>query len=96
MQLVVTLWDVNDNTPQFSVANQLASLPESAEVERIILVVGAEDQDEGSNGEITFDIIGGNDQGTFVVICMYVRTGNDVCPCKTVIVIALYSSHRVE
>lgn len=63
MQLVVTLWDVNDNTPQFSEASQLVSLQESAEGERIILVVRAEDQDTGSNGDITFDIIGGNEQG---------------------------------
>ena len=63
MQLVVTLWDVNDNTPQFSEASELVSLLESAEEERIILVVMAVDLDAGSNGEITYDIIGGNEQG---------------------------------
>ena len=91
---MVTLLDVNDNTPQFSVANDLVSLPESAEVERIILVVGAEDLDEGSNAEITYDIIGGNDQG---IILQYGYVLVHVRISKTAIVIALYSvQNRVK
>ena len=64
VQLVVSLMDENDNTPQFTLLpGDMPVVPENALVGRIVAVVGASDADQGSNAELTYTITGGSGQG---------------------------------
>ena len=51
----VTVLDANDNAPVFDRAVYKASLPENAAVDTIVVAVSASDEDEGINGEVTYE-----------------------------------------
>ncbi|XP_017312969.1 protocadherin Fat 4 [Ictalurus punctatus] len=54
--VVVTLTDVNDNSPVFSTQRYEASVLENATVGMNVIVVNATDKDEGPNGQVTYHI----------------------------------------
>ncbi|XP_069027786.1 protocadherin gamma-A11-like isoform X39 [Embiotoca jacksoni] len=51
----VTVLDANDNAPVFDQAVYKASLPETSNVDTVVLTVSATDADEGANGEVTYE-----------------------------------------
>nr|XP_012234071.1 PREDICTED: cadherin-87A [Linepithema humile] len=65
--VVVKLIDVNDNRPIFSQHSYRASVAENLSVNppAPILQVRAVDQDEGTNGEVWYTIINGNENESF-------------------------------
>lgn len=62
----MNLTDVNDNLPQFT-----SPLPVSIEENRspgsVVTTVIATDADQGSNGAISYSIIGGDTTGNFAM-----------------------------
>ncbi|KAM8847872.1 protocadherin beta-16-like [Synchiropus picturatus] len=56
MQIIITVLDVNDNTPVFTEALYKASLNEDAPVGTVVVTVTATDTDQGSNGKITYSL----------------------------------------
>ncbi|XP_069387725.1 protocadherin gamma-A11-like isoform X19 [Paralichthys olivaceus] len=51
----VSVLDANDNAPVFDQAVYKASLPENAAVDTVVVAVSASDEDEGINGEVTYE-----------------------------------------
>ena len=63
--LNITVTDINDNVPVFMNAPYSASLPEGVlETPRQVLMVTATDADSGTNGVVSYSIVGG-DSGMF-------------------------------
>lgn len=60
----VILLDVNDNIPTF-VSMETASVSEDTEEGHLVHHVKARDEDEGSNGQLIYSIISGNEKGFF-------------------------------
>lgn len=65
--LSVTVLDVNDNPPEFTNKIVYASVSESVSVGSEITAVHATSEDIGVNAEITYSIIGGDEQGFFEI-----------------------------
>ena len=63
----VTVLDVNDHSPQFSSKIYSVSIPESSGVGMEFFTAVARDQDIGSNADLTYSIIAGDDNGTFSI-----------------------------
>ncbi|XP_065342592.1 cadherin-related tumor suppressor [Cloeon dipterum] len=55
-RLRVTILDENDKRPQFSVEKLNASLSESAPPQTLIAMLSATDQDQGTNGSVTYSL----------------------------------------
>lgn len=55
VQVIVVVDDVNDNAPLFVSAKRV-SIPEDAALHSIVMTVHAEDEDDGSNGEVLYDL----------------------------------------
>jgi Cadherin domain len=55
-RLRVTVLDENDKRPQFSVDKLNASLSESAPPQTVIAMLSASDQDQGTNGSVTYSL----------------------------------------
>ena len=53
----LTVADVNDNAPQFSLSSYQISIPEVLPINSIFLRVNAEDSDAGENGTLSYSII---------------------------------------
>ncbi|XP_030644108.1 LOW QUALITY PROTEIN: protocadherin-23 [Chanos chanos] len=62
----VFLLDVNDNIPAF-VSLETAHVVEDAEAGTLVHHVMAKDGDEGSNGEIMYRLLSGNESGLFTI-----------------------------
>ena len=58
--------DKNDNPPVFDESTYLFSVEENTEVVRS-LAVRAQDADAGANGEVQYEIVSGNELGTFII-----------------------------
>lgn len=58
--LIVSVYDVNDNSPVFEQLSYEVVIPESEPVNSRFFKVEATDKDSGFNGEIMYDIAGGN------------------------------------
>ena len=58
--------DKNDNPPVFDESTYLFSVEENTEVVRS-LGVRAQDADAGANGEVQYEIVAGNELGTFII-----------------------------
>ncbi|XP_059608235.1 fat-like cadherin-related tumor suppressor homolog, partial [Phlebotomus argentipes] len=56
-QVEITVSDVNDNAPSFSLAIYTVSLPEDAEIETLVTKVHATDVDVGVNRKIRYSIL---------------------------------------
>ncbi|NWI15604.1 PCDA2 protein, partial [Crypturellus soui] len=54
MELVISVLDVNDNTPEFNQSVYNVKIPENVAVGTLLLQVTATDKDEGINKEITY------------------------------------------
>ncbi|NWV02478.1 PCD23 protein, partial [Ptilonorhynchus violaceus] len=63
--VLITVLDVNDNPPLFSSPEYHVHVKESIPIGSHITEVSAKDCDAGSNAEITYAIISGNDRGHF-------------------------------
>lgn len=63
--LVVSVYDVNDNPPIFEQLSYEVVITESEPVNSRFFKVEATDKDSGLNGEITYDIAGGNEGDAF-------------------------------
>ncbi|NXJ62285.1 PCD23 protein, partial [Rostratula benghalensis] len=63
--VLITVLDVNDNPPVFSSTEYHIHVKESIPVGSHITEVSASDHDVGTNAEITYAIISGNDRGHF-------------------------------
>ncbi|XP_023781527.1 protocadherin-23 [Cyanistes caeruleus] len=71
--VLITVLDVNDNPPVFSSPEYHVHVKESIPIGSHITEVSARDCDAGTNAEITYAIISGNDRGHF---CLDGRTGS--------------------
>ncbi|XP_071829643.1 cadherin-23-like isoform X1 [Apostichopus japonicus] len=66
--ILITVLDVNDETPDFS--QEIYSRPDLLETSRSgspVVTVMATDPDSGSGGQVTYDIVDGNSQGFFTI-----------------------------
>ncbi|NXI12015.1 PCD23 protein, partial [Irena cyanogastra] len=71
--VLITVLDVNDNPPVFSSPEYHVHVREGIPIGSHITEVSARDCDAGTNAEITYTIISGNDRGHF---CLDGRTGS--------------------
>ena len=65
--MVVSVVDLNDNSPQFSSATYSTTHDEDNGSGLVVGVVTANDVDEGSNGEVEYRITGGNSDSVFSI-----------------------------
>lgn len=67
--VIVHVQDENDNKPEFSDSVYRVSLPERDRNKRgePVYRVFAYDRDEGSNADLTYSIVDGNDDGKFFI-----------------------------
>ncbi|XP_035227160.1 fat-like cadherin-related tumor suppressor homolog isoform X3 [Stegodyphus dumicola] len=65
--LSISVLDVNDNPPEFMNKMMYATVSESVPVGTGIIVVHATSEDIGINAEISYSIIGGDEQGVFEI-----------------------------
>lgn len=63
--LFIEVIDVNDNTPVFSQEEYFVEVSEGLSVGNSILQIEASDLDSGTNADITFRLIGGNQEAIF-------------------------------
>nr|XP_006635865.1 PREDICTED: neural-cadherin-like isoform X1 [Lepisosteus oculatus] len=63
----VFVMDVNDNAPAFPQSVYEVSVEEDKDVGFIVLTVTANDEDEGANAKLRYQITSGNSKGTFDV-----------------------------
>ncbi|XP_056644010.1 fat-like cadherin-related tumor suppressor homolog isoform X1 [Diorhabda sublineata] len=63
----ITIIDCNDNAPVFSQASYSARIREDAQIGDKILQITATDLDSNANGEVSYSIIKGNNQGQFEI-----------------------------
>ena len=79
-KVTINIIDINDNAPRFLSPNCCnVSLFENANVGDVILRIAAADADAGSNSEISYAIVKGDDNGTqsfsfFSFIYIYIVT----------------------
>ncbi|XP_017281370.1 cadherin-8 isoform X1 [Kryptolebias marmoratus] len=66
--VTVTLTDINDNPPKFSKSLYEFVIPEDLPVGKMGGKVKADDRDIGENAKSTYNIIEGDNQGTFEII----------------------------
>ncbi|OXB52904.1 hypothetical protein ASZ78_013298 [Callipepla squamata] len=62
----IVIIDVNDNSPSF-VSSPLCYVMEDADVGLFVHHVTAKDPDEGRNGHVTYHLISGNENGSFIL-----------------------------
>ncbi|XP_039751307.1 protein dachsous [Pararge aegeria] len=56
-QVQITLEDVNDNAPEFGTSSVRVSVAESAAIGSVVYAARATDEDEGKNGQITYNLV---------------------------------------
>ena len=69
----VTITDTNDNSPVFNPTFYQANIFENVAENTLAAVVDASDNDPGVNGEVTYEITGGNVDGAFKISDSSVR-----------------------
>ena len=84
-QLVVTLTDENDNSPEFTVASQSVPISEGADPGRIVVVLSAMDEDDGTNAALMYFITGGNNEGSYVCFSGSQSSQLNMCDKHTVL-----------
>ncbi|NWI09184.1 PCD23 protein, partial [Crypturellus soui] len=62
----IVILDVNDNSPVFT-SSPLSYVMENVEVGFLVHHIVAKDPDEGKNGQVTYHILSGNENKTFVL-----------------------------
>ncbi|KAL2086494.1 hypothetical protein ACEWY4_017553 [Coilia grayii] len=63
----ITLLDANDNSPQFGSAKYEGKVFSNQTVGMLVVKVEASDPDEGVNGQVTYSIAAGNQEGYFTL-----------------------------
>ena len=66
-RVVVTILDDNDNRPEFSETEYLVTIQEDTAVNVSIVELSASDNDVDLNGQITYFIVSGNEDGHFSI-----------------------------
>ncbi|KAF2367299.1 Cadherin [Trinorchestia longiramus] len=56
-QVNISIWDVNDNAPEFDVHSVKLSVPENTALREAIYAAHATDQDSGDNGVVTYSLL---------------------------------------
>ncbi|XP_068148588.1 LOW QUALITY PROTEIN: fat-like cadherin-related tumor suppressor homolog [Drosophila tropicalis] len=59
-EIIITVNDVNDNAPIFSMAQYIVSIPEDAQLQTLITKVHATDKDFGINRKVRYSLMGQN------------------------------------
>nr|XP_047927782.1 protocadherin-23 [Anser cygnoides] len=62
----IVILDINDNTPSF-MSSSLSYVVEDAEVGFLVHRINAKDPDEGRNGQVTYHIVSGNENKSFIL-----------------------------
>ncbi|NWZ25969.1 PCD23 protein, partial [Asarcornis scutulata] len=62
----IVILDINDNSPSF-MSSSLSYVVEDAEVGFLVHRISAKDPDEGRNGQVTYHIISGNENKSFIL-----------------------------
>ncbi|XP_035180245.1 protocadherin-23 [Oxyura jamaicensis] len=62
----IVILDINDNSPSF-MSSSLSYVMEDAEVGFLVHRINAKDPDEGRNGQVTYHIISGNENKSFIL-----------------------------
>ncbi|XP_052079594.1 protocadherin Fat 4-like [Mytilus californianus] len=65
--LVITVTDENDNSPICSASTYAAQIAESASIGDIMITLTCTDLDSNANGQVSYSITSGNDDGYFSV-----------------------------
>ena len=65
VHLVVSVLDVNDNPPVFTLSFITLDIPEDAEIGEIVLVLSASDRDIGNNAAVLYSIVEDSSDGKF-------------------------------
>ena len=66
-QFIVNVMDINDNPPEFELQTYLTNVSESASIGEEVLKVFATSKDTGINAEIKYQIVSGNENGSFFI-----------------------------
>ena len=94
MTLLVSLVDLNDNSPQFAPGNYTATVNENDVVGTSVADVNATDADSGVNSDLTYSIVAGNTGSAFyvdpIVGVVYIqnRLDRETIPTYTIVVTA--------
>ena len=65
--VVISVLDINDNTPQFDMTLYNFSVAEHSSMGTLVGIVSATDNDIGVNGLVTYSIISGDPDGNFMI-----------------------------
>ena len=65
--IIIEVQDSNDNSPQFAASTYTTSVGYTASIDDEVLTVSAEDQDIGTNADISYSIISGNPNDLFTI-----------------------------
>jgi Cadherin domain. len=65
--ILVIIKDLDDNCPVFERDNYYARLEENSAFGTFVVTVKATDRDEGTNADLSYGILGGNDRGKFLI-----------------------------
>ena len=71
--------DVNDNSPIFNPTFYEVNVSEVTTMDELLEVVTATDADQGTNGKITYAIVGGNVENAFYIKTPSVRESGITC-----------------
>lgn len=63
LKVFIQVFDVNDNSPEFTRALYARKLVENVAVGTVVQVVQANDADVGKNGHVLYNITAGNEAG---------------------------------
>jgi len=63
LQVFIQVFDVNDNSPEFTRDLYARKLVENVAVDTVVQVVQANDADVGKNGHVRYNITEGNEAG---------------------------------
>ena len=66
-QVLITVLDINDNTPILSSVSLVYNISESTRIDSVITSIDFTDADSTSNSEVDFTLVGGDGVGTFKV-----------------------------
>lgn len=80
VEVVIALDDLNDNRPVFSSLTYFSIHTEDNSNDLVVASVSATDRDEGSNGRVKYNIVGGNSDGVFFIDSDSVRSGEIIIP----------------
>lgn len=67
VSVVISVTDVNDNSPKFPVPHYNSSLLENTSVGKTVVTVAASDQDEGRNARILYVLVSSDDYTNFEI-----------------------------